>query len=43
MSVFDNYVYQNFIIIVGAEPGRGVKADTKLIRDALRNFKEKYN
>ena len=41
--MFDKFVFQNFILIVGTEPGRGVRADTKLIRDALRVFKEKYN
>lgn len=30
-------------MVVGAEPGRGVAADTKLIRDAFRNFLEQYD
>ena len=34
---------QNFFIVVGAEPGRGVAADTKLIRDAFRNLLEQYD
>ena len=28
----------NFMLVMGAEPGRGVKIDTKLIKDTLRNF-----
>ena len=30
-------------MVVGAEPGSGVNDDTKLIRDAFRNFLEQYD
>ena len=34
---------KNTVIIAGAGPGNGVKADTKLIRDSTRNFMEQFN
>ena len=30
-------------MIAGAAPGNGVKADTKLIKDATRNFMEQFD
>ena len=30
---------QNFMFLVGTAPGRGVRSDTKLIRDALLTIK----
>ena len=34
---------QNFMLVVGAAPGGGVKSDTKLIRDIVTKFLELYN
>ena len=34
---------QNFMLVVGAAPGGGVKSDTKLIRDIITKFLELYN
>ena len=31
------------MLVVGAEPGNGVKADTKIIKDTMRNFMELYD
>ena len=31
------------MLVVGTSPGAGVKADTKLIRDVLRSFKELHD
>ena len=34
---------QNFVLIAGAAPGNGVKADTKLIGDVMRTFMELFD
>ena len=34
---------QNFMMIVGAEPGGIVDADTKLIKDTMRVFLEQFD
>ena len=34
---------QNFMLVVGAAPGDGVKSDTKLIRDVQTKFMELYD
>ena len=33
---------QNFILVLGTEPGSGVPADTKLIKDSINYMKKFY-
>ena len=39
-SLVEPVEIQNLILIVGAQPGLGVSADTKLIKDVMKNFRE---
>ena len=43
LSLIEDVEIQNLILIVGAQPGLGVSADTKLIKDVMRNFQQQYD
>ena len=43
MTLTENIVFQNFILLFGAEPGVGVPADTKMVEDIMNTLTTKVD